>query len=92
MSQGILILALGRRKLPNPEWVVEFSPDTPGRFDYPTGDLITNVDPAKAKRFDDKAQAFRFVRQQSKNVPLRPDGLPNRPLTAFTVSIEELPE
>ena len=44
----------------------------------------------KAKPFPSKASAFDFWRNQSRTRPLRPDGKANRPLTALTVSIEQL--
>lgn len=50
--------------------------------------LFTN-DKAKAKRFADTESAFEFWRTTSKTVPTRPDGKPNRPLTAATIEIEE---
>jgi hypothetical protein len=63
-------------------WIEEHT-DTPcGR-----GNTLITPDPQRAKRFETNAQAFEFWRQQSKAVPLRPDGKPNRPLTAYTVEI-----
>lgn len=56
------------------------------------GDLTTTFNLAEAKRFDDGAQAMTFYRQISDTHPLRPDGRPNRPLTAFTVCIKNLGE
>jgi hypothetical protein len=55
------------------------------------GSLKTTPDPLQAKRFRDVDAALRFWNTQSKAVPLRPDGLPNKPLTAFTVTLEPLP-
>jgi hypothetical protein len=43
-----------------------------------------------AKLFDSAGDAAEFWKTQSKVVPLRPDGLPNRPLTAFTVEISSI--
>lgn len=48
-------------------------------------------DPARAKAFASAGEAMEFWRTQSKVRPLRPDGRPNRPLTALTVSVEPLP-
>src|SRR4030095_2352284 len=39
-----------------------------------------------AKRFSSFVEALAFWKQQSLVRPLRDDGLPNRPLTAFSVS------
>ena len=44
----------------------------------------------RAKRFASYEAAFEFWRAQSKTLPLRPDGQPNRPLTAFNITIEEV--
>lgn len=43
-----------------------------------------------AKRFATHAAAFAFWQQQSDARPLRSDGRPNRPLTAYTVEILEI--
>jgi len=43
----------------------------------------------KAKRFGTFAEAMAFWNQQSKINPLRPDGRPNKPLTALTAVIEQ---
>lgn len=48
-------------------------------------------DPAAALHFDATDVAFLFWQQQSTVRPLRDDGLPNRPLTAFTVYIGSVP-
>jgi hypothetical protein len=45
---------------------------------------------AEALRFADKGAALAFWKTQSKVRPMRPDGKPNRPLTASTVEIIEL--
>lgn len=45
-----------------------------------------DITPVKedALLFRDLAAAFRVLRMQSEKVPMRPDGKPNRPLTAFS--------
>ena len=48
--------------------------------------------PEKAKRFRDLKEALEFWKRTSKVQPTRPDGEPNRPLTASTVEIVKLPE
>lgn len=48
------------------------------------------ADPAKAKRFSDKLAAAEFWRTISKTRPRRPDGQPNRPLTALSCEITEI--
>ena len=44
----------------------------------------------KAMRFASYEAAFEFWRAQSKVRPLRADGRPNRPLTAFNITIERV--
>jgi hypothetical protein len=46
------------------------------------------ADKSRAKRFSDTAAALQFLRTQSTTHPLRPDGKPNRPLTAHTWMID----
>jgi len=48
--------------------------------------------PEHAMRFKTLRDAMEFWRTQSTVKPLRPDGEPNRPLTASTVSIFKLEE
>jgi hypothetical protein len=52
------------------------------------GDERWTSDLAKAKRFKDFIEAMNCWKAQSTVRPLRPDGRPNRPLTAFSVSPE----
>ena len=65
------------------------------RFDFDAaagrgrGWWTTRLD--KALHFDDAGAAFDFWKTQCRTVPLRHDGEPNRPLTAFTVEIVPLP-
>jgi hypothetical protein len=51
------------------------------------GHVWTVAEPRKARQFATNAAAVEFWRQPSTIKPLREDGKPNRPLTAFTVSI-----
>jgi hypothetical protein len=53
------------------------------------GQVAWSRNPAKAKSFASTAEAFEFWRSQSTVRPLREDGKPNRPMTAFSVQIEE---
>lgn len=43
----------------------------------------------EAMTFDSRKDVFLFWRRQSEVQPLRPDGLPNKPLTAYTINIIE---
>jgi len=47
-------------------------------------------DLAKAHRFADAAEAMTVYRSQSRTRPIRQDGRPNRPLTAYTVEVVPL--
>lgn len=54
------------------------------------GIITTTLDKARALRFADLAAALAFWKQTNETHPLRPDGKPNRPLTAFTVTFESI--
>ena len=69
-------------------WVAAFDPDG-GEAVYPTGTLTETRDPAKAQIFETQMAAWAA---QSTRTPWRPDGRPNRPMTALTVEIEPVPE
>lgn len=56
-----------------------------GRDPIPTTAAIE-----KAKHFPDASEALGFWRTQSRVRPLRPDGKPNRPLTAYTIEVVRL--
>lgn len=60
-------------------YVVSYDPD---------GETVLTTLIEKARRFDTAGEALVYWRQQSVACPLRPDGKPNRPLTAYTVSVE----
>lgn len=57
---------------------------------YPTGDVIFTRDPQLALKFWSPEAALVYIKRQSKTVPLRPDGEPNRPLTAFSLEVVAL--
>lgn len=52
------------------------------------GLMETTDDLRDAINFATQGEAVKYVCRQSEVKPLRDDGRPNRPLTAFTVSIE----
>jgi hypothetical protein len=72
-------------------YLKSFDPDAraPGR-PFPTGSVAVTKDPDQAMRFASFAVAFETWRTQSTKVPKRPDGEPNRPLTAFSADIQTL--
>lgn len=65
------------------KYVVWFDPNKPTE---PLGGFSSDI--AKAKRFEDHGEALEFWRQQRTiNGGYRPDGKPDRPLTAFGVEL-----
>lgn len=48
--------------------------------------LVTTPDINQARRWRDGAAALKIYHEIVKSHPLRPDGKPNRPLTAFHIS------
>ena len=54
------------------------------------GHGVFTLDPDYAMRFPSAAEAMQFWNRQSKVRPRRPDGRPNKPMTALTVVIETL--
>lgn len=52
------------------------------------GEVSFTTDKQSAMQFKDATEAFNVWRSQSKTRPTRPDGRPNRPLTALTIEFE----
>lgn len=69
------------------EYVTDFDPDFASSGSPITGSIDTSPNPHLAIRFKTFNEAMAFYRTQSKARPLRPDGNPNRPMTALTVEI-----
>jgi hypothetical protein len=69
-----------------PTWVQTYDPD--GNDGFGRVKLTTQL--ANALTFESPGEAFHFWRRQSTVRPLRDDGKPNRPLTAYTVEIGPL--
>lgn len=59
--------------------------DFNGRDGWGTYDV--SGDPGDARRFKTMADAVDYYRRTSDVRPIRPDGRPNRPLTALTVEV-----
>ena len=53
------------------------------------GDIEVTLDEAEAKRYETAREALEDLRRVSTVMPLRPDGCPNRPLSAYTIEVEE---
>jgi len=64
-------------------YVSRYDPDAHGGM----GQVWTVSDPKEAIQFASHAEIIEFYKQASRVKPVRDDGKPNRPLTAFTVSI-----
>lgn len=65
------------------QFVFSFDPDA----DNGRGNLVLTPSPREALSFPNARAALEFWRQTSTVRPVRDDGKPNRPLTAYTVSI-----
>lgn len=55
------------------------------------GEAIGTADPGEALRFPDVRAVLEAWKEQSTVEPLRLDGKPNRPLSAFTIQPRPLP-
>lgn len=75
-------------------YVAAFDPDwQPPGYDGPqVGRATFTSDPAEALQFTDVAAAMDFWKKPSTRRPLRSDGKPNRPLTAYTVEVRPAPK
>jgi hypothetical protein len=72
---------------PHAGWYVKgFDPD----YHEGVGFVLPTKDKMKAKRFESPGDALDFWKTRSKVRPFRPDGLPNRPMTAYTIEVEPL--
>ena len=56
-----------------------------------TGEERWTTDIDKAKTFETFTAAMECWRAQSSLRPYRPDGMPNRPMTAWSITVEEVP-
>jgi hypothetical protein len=77
------------------QWVVEYDPGR-GGIEPGTGTpmlchLVTTPLIAEAARYD-AVEAVKVWLAVDPEHPVRPDGKPNRPLTAFTVEVEPAPQ
>lgn len=78
-------------------WVRDYDPDWQPDPDHPsfdparTGLVDITTNEAEARLFDDFAAAHAFLGQVSTKVPVRPDGNPNRPITAYSILVERAP-
>lgn len=89
MAVGIFVICYGQRAEQKVDcWLRSYDPDgVDGR-----GRFWFTKDPALAKQFADAAGALACYGQVSIVRPVRGDGRPNRPLTAFTIEIGIIPD
>jgi len=65
-------------------WLKSYDPEAyDGR-----GDVQATTNRDEAMRFDSLQEAHELWKRQPKARPLRDDGKPNRPLSAFTIRVE----
>ncbi len=85
--------AIGLPSVFDGRYLVEYDPEIDGRD--PKGrpmraHVVTTSNKSEARQYADSIEAFGHWKQQCKREPVRPDGKPNRPLTAFTVELEKV--
>lgn len=81
----MVIRAIGEDGLDGP-YLMSYDPDGHDGI----GDIVWTWDLVDAMYFADAIAALTTYRMQSTVCPRRDDGKPNRPLTAFTVSMEPI--
>lgn len=72
--------------IPNGAYLAGYDPDAQDG----TGSTMWSLNPDKAMKFEDAGAAMTTWRMTSKVHPVRADGKPNRPLTAFSLMSEEI--
>lgn len=81
-------------KLIKCECLADGSPGPAGqflsRYDPKTGESVWTVKRCDALQFTDIHDALSLWKSVHEKEPIRPDGKPNRPLTAFSVTIEDI--
>lgn len=87
LVERVGIARVGSQAIPAGSWLERWDMDYAGGL----GAAWWTVDPAKAHRFASPADAMAAWRSQSRLAPLRADGQPNRPLTAYTVEVIPAP-
>jgi len=91
MTTGYIIRAMGfasGARFPHfGEYLVSF--DHEARDGQGLGTFSPRL--TRAMIFDTREEAMEFWQRQSTVKPLRPDGKPNRPFSATSISIEPLP-
>lgn len=73
-----------------PRYLRSFDPYFQDNLGLGVGKIRLTSELSEALVFEKAADAIRFWQQVSPTVPVRPDGKPNRPLTAFSAILEPL--
>lgn len=78
------------------QYIVEYDPSRTGTHpvtgsEMPAFHLVTTPDIRRATRFGG-AEAMDLYRAVDRRKPAHGDGVPNRPLTAFTIDLEPAPD
>lgn len=87
MSYVLQIMGVAGAQLhgddPTGQFVIELNPDAHGG----RGLLRASFDITEARRFSDVGEAIEYWRAVPQARPLRPDGKPNRPGTAYHMQV-----
>lgn len=70
------------------KYILSFDPQYPHPLGIGKLELTKSIE--MAQKFPNLELAMAFWKQQSPTVPLRDDGRPNRPLTAYTITFESV--
>lgn len=84
----LLSLVSGRRTGHEGEYLVEYNASIDGHDRLGVdiiAHIVTSPNVEEAKQFDTIGDAIWYARQIDARHPMRPDGRPNRPLTAFNM-------
>ena len=84
VSGAVMVCVAGPPGAPLGQYLVSYDPEAYGG----RGWADWSSDLGQALHFEDYSAGLAYWRQVSRTRPRRPDGQPNRPLTAFTVSLE----
>lgn len=75
------------------QYLVEYDPEQDGKDPWgrPMSAVIrTTKYPSLARKFQTQVAAWEYWRKTCKRDPKRADGKPNRPLTAFTITVHRI--
>lgn len=88
MSKTRIMMAIGTAtdRFPIPLFIVDCDVDACDGL----GSFTLSNDPLAAMGFADVSAALEYRNRRSRVKPVRPDGQPNRPLSALTIQVIEL--